>query len=54
MPTSSAEIVEKGTASLSMLSELGLQDIQVRLLPAEMIYRHYIDNTKLDLQLLNL
>jgi len=54
MPTSSAEIVEKGTASLSMLSELGLQDIQVRLLPAEMMYRHYIDNTKLDLQLLNL
>ena len=54
MPTSSAEIVEKGAASLSMLSELGLQDIQVRLLPAEMMYRHYIDNTKLDLQLLNL
>lgn len=54
LPTSSAEIVEKGTASLSMLSELGLQDIQVRLLPAEMMYRHYIDNTKLDLQLLNL
>ena len=32
-----------------MLSNLGLQDIQVRLLPAEMMYRHYIDNTKVRL-----
>ena len=54
MPTASTEIIQKGTASLAMLSNLGLQDIQVRLLPAEMMYRHYIDNTKLDLQLLNL
>lgn len=48
MPTASAEIIEKGTASLAMLSNLGLQDIQVRLLPAEMMYRHYIENTKMD------
>ena len=54
MPTASTDIIQKGTASLAMLSNLGLQDIQVRLLPAEMMYRHYIDNTKLDLQLLNL
>lgn len=54
MPTASTEIIQKGTASLAMLSNLGLQDIQVRLLPAEMMYRHYIDSTKLDLQLLNL
>ena len=54
MPTASAEIVEKGTASLAMLSNLGLQDIQVRLLPAEMMYRHYIENTKLDIRKLML
>ena len=54
MPTASVEIVEKGTASLAMLSNLGLQDIQVRLLPAEMMYRHYIENTKLDIRLLGL
>ena len=54
MPTASAEIIEKGTASLAMLSNLGLQDIQVRLLPAEMMYRHYIENTKIDIQSLNL
>ena len=49
-----AEIIKKGTASLAMLSNLGLQDIQVRLLSAEMMYRHYLDNTKIDIQSLNL
>lgn len=54
MPTSSAEIVEKGTVSLDMLSKLGLQDIQIRLLPAQTMYRHYIENTKMDIRTLNL
>lgn len=54
MPTASTEIIEKGTASLAMLSNLGLQDIQVRLLPAEMMYRHYIENTKMDIRTLQL
>lgn len=54
MPTDSAEVVEKGTVSLSMLSNLGLQDIQVRLLPAETVYRHYLENTKMDIRILNL
>ena len=54
MPTASTEIIEKGTASLAMLHNLGLQDIQVRLLPAEMMYRHYIENTKMDIRVLNL
>ena len=54
MPTASKEIIEKGAVSLAMLSKLGLQDIQVRLLPAETMYRHYIDNTKMDIFMLNL
>lgn len=54
MPTASTEIVEKGAVSLAMLRGLGLQDIQVRLLPAETMYRHYIENTKIDIQTLNL
>ena len=54
MPTASSEIVPKGVASLTMLSNLGLQDIQVRLLPAEMMYRHYVENTKIDTRLLQL
>ena len=54
MPTDSAEVVEKGTVSLAMLSNLGLQDIQVRLLPTKTVYRHYLENTKMDIKILNL
>ena len=54
MPTDSAEVVEKGTVSLAMLSNMGLQDIQIRLLPTETVYRHYLENTKMDIRILNL
>ena len=37
-----------------MLSGLGLQDIQIRLLPAETMYKHYIENTKMDISILQL
>lgn len=54
MPTNGKEVVVKGTASLAMLSGLGLQDIQIRLLPAETMYRHYIENTKINIAELKL
>lgn len=54
MPTAAKEIIEKGTAHLAMLSNLGLQSIQVRLLPAETMYGHYVENTKMDIRMLNL
>lgn len=54
MPTASEDIIPIGTVSLAMLSNLGLQDIQVRLLPAQLMYQHYIENTKMDIQILNL
>lgn len=54
LPTASTEIISKGSVSLAMLSNLGLQDIQVRLLPADTMYRHYLENTKLDIRLLQL
>ena len=54
MPTSGKEVVIKGTASLAMLSNLGLQDIQIRLLPAGSMYTHYIENTKMDINGLQL
>ena len=54
MPTASTEIIEKGTASLAMLKRLGLEDIQVRLLPAKTVFMHYLKNTKMDIQDLNL
>jgi hypothetical protein len=37
-----------------MLSNLELQDIQIRLLPTEIMYKHYLSNTKLDIGVLNL
>ena len=54
MPTAAETMEKKGVASLAMLSRLGLQDIQIRLLPAETMYKHYIENTKLDISVLEL
>lgn len=54
MPTAADVMDKKGVASLAMLSRLGLQDIQIRLLPAETMYKHYIENTKMDISILEL
>ena len=54
MPTTSAEIIKKGTASLAMLSRLGLQDIQIRLMPAELMFEYYLANRKIDICMLEL
>ena len=54
MPTANEEIISKGTVTFDMLKKLGLQDIQIRLLPAKMMYKHYLDNKKLDLSSLKL
>ena len=54
IPTASSDVIEKGVVSLGMLQNIGLQNIQIRLLPASTMYKHYIDNTKFNLQSLNL
>ena len=54
MPTSDSDVIEKGHVSLRMLKQLDLQDIQIRLLPADMIYQFYLNNGKLDIHALNL
>lgn len=54
LPTAGKTVIEKGSVSLKMLHALGLQDIQVRLLPAEIMYHHYLKNTKADIKSLNL
>ena len=53
MPTEQDDVINKGKVSLPMMSVLGLEDIQVRLLPAELVFRHYLENTKLQLDKLN-
>lgn len=54
MPTSDSDVIEKGHVTLRMLKQLDLQDIQIRLLPADMIYQFYLNNDKLDIHALNL
>lgn len=40
-----ADAIPKGQAQMDMLRKLGLKDIQIRLLPAKDMYRHYLSNT---------
>lgn len=54
MPTENKEIEDHGEVSMSMLSSLGLQNIKVRFLPAEMVYDHYLSGRKMDISILEL
>lgn len=54
MPTEKDEIINKGTAKMSMLEALGLENIQIRLLPARMMYEYYLSQKKIDIGLLDL
>ena len=48
-PTAGKRIVHKGFVSLAMMSELKLESIQIYLLPATAMYKHYLENTKLNM-----
>lgn len=54
MPTENKDIEDYGEASLGMLSDLGLQNIKVRFLPADMVYDYYLSGRKMDINLLEL
>lgn len=54
MPTETDLIVKKGKVKMDMLSNLGLQDIQIRLLPAEVMYGYYLRNKTIDIGNLDL
>ncbi len=54
MPTEKEEIEDKGEASLKMLTSLGLEDIQVRCLPTDMVFEHYLSGRKFDINWLQL
>lgn len=49
MPTENKEIEDHGEVSMEMLSVLGLQNIKVRFLPADMVYAHYLNGRKMDI-----
>ncbi len=48
MPTEKNNFEYKGVVSLNMLSNLGLQNIQVRFIPAKIAYECYLSGKKLD------
>ncbi len=54
MPTEKDEIEDKGKVSMEMLSRLGLQDIQVRFIPAKQAYDIYLSGKKMDIAVLKL
>lgn len=54
MPAEGHEIVDKGYVSLEMLHGLGLENIAVRLLPAEYIYDAYLSERHIDVSELKL
>lgn len=54
MPTENKEIEDRGEASMEMLSALGLQNIKVRFLPADMVYDYYLSGRKMDISILEL
>ncbi|MEK4627362.1 MAG: LlaJI family restriction endonuclease [Solibacillus sp.] len=54
MPTEQQNIIVKGYVNIEMLDALGLENIQIRQLPAGMVYSHYLANEKLDIELLHL
>ncbi len=54
LPIENDDIEDKGDARLSMLSDLGLQNIKIRFLPAAKAYKLYLDGDKMDISLLKL
>lgn len=54
MPTESYDIENHGEVKMEMLSNLGLQNIKVRFIPATVAYDHYLAGRKMDVKSLNL
>lgn len=51
LPTENNEIEDKGEVRMEMLSNLGLQDIKIRLIPATMAYDLYLSGSKMDMEI---
>ena len=54
MPTEMNEVIIKGTAKMEMLSSLGLEDIQIRQIPAAEIFSYYLSRKRIPIEKLNL
>ena len=54
MPTEEKTVIHKGDVSMQMLSALGLQNIKVRFLPADMVFDLYLSSRKMNIGILEL
>ncbi len=54
MPTEKKQIINKGIARLPMLEALGLENIQIRQLPATRIFEYYLTMKKIEIDCLEL
>lgn len=54
MPTEKENIESVGIARMPMLEALGLENIQVRQIPAKILYEYYLGNRKIDIKRLGL
>ena len=54
MPTENDSVEFQGEVLLEMLSNLGLRDIKVRLIPASMAFDYYLSGKKMDISMLRL
>lgn len=54
MPTEGSSIVKKGIAKMEILESLGLQNIQIRLLPADEMFSLYLTHRLMDISRLEL
>lgn len=54
MPTENVVVEFRGEVSMEILSNLGLQNIKVRFIPAIMAYDHYLSGRKMDISVLKL
>lgn len=54
MPTDGEQVDCRGFVEMSMLADLGLENIMVRLLPATQVYEHYLSQTHFNIKLLQL
>lgn len=54
MPTDCDEIIHKGTVRMPMLEALGLENIQIRQIPARLMYEYYLNNKKMNIEDLGL
>lgn len=54
MPTEQNKIINKGTARLAMLEALGLENIQIRQIPASLVYEKYLARKNISIEALEL